>query len=69
MNHQFIYSVFPEKDKLILKFDIPYLKHNSSVAFPTPLFVTEAVDQIEYRITSKYSPESVEGVIAIDNRT
>lgn len=69
MNHQFIYSVFPEKDKLILKFDIPYLKHNSSVAFPTPLFVTEAVDQIEYRITSKYSPEIVEGVIAIDNLT
>ena len=67
MNHQFIYSVFPEKDMLILKFGVPYLKHNSSVAFPTPLFITEAVDQIEYRITSKFSPEIVEGTIEIDN--
>ena len=65
MNHQFIYSVFPENDMLILKFSIPYLKHNSSVAFPTPLFITEAVDQIEYRITSKYSPEMVDGAIEI----
>ncbi len=51
----------------LLKFDIPYLKHNSSVAFPTPLFITEVIDQIEYRITSKYSPEIVEGAIEIDN--
>ncbi len=66
MDYQFAYSVFTETNKTMLKVNIPYLKHNSSIAFPTPIFIKEMLGEIEYRITSKHSPEIVKGTIKME---
>ena len=67
MDYQFDYNLFTDEDILIMRITIPYLKHNSSIAFPTPIFMSEPLSKIDYRITSKHTPEIVEDTITIDD--
>ena len=51
--------------KDIVKLKVDYIKHNTTVAFPTILFVKNEIDEIPYKITSKNNPDVVEGCIKV----
>lgn len=51
--------------KYIVKLKVDYIKHNTTVAFPTILFVKNEIDEIPYKITSKNNPDVVEGCIKV----
>ena len=57
----FCYSVFEEDDKVILKLKVDYIKHHTTVAFPTMLFISKSLHYLEYTITSKNNGEIVSG--------
>ena len=58
-------SFYSSEDKYILKLKVDYIKHNTTVAFPTILFVKNEIDEIPYKITSKNNPDVVEGCIKV----
>lgn len=59
----FLYKEFENSESNILKFHIKYLKHNSSMAFPSVLMFKNIPQVIEYEITSKHIPEVIKGKI------
>ena len=59
----FEYSFFEDGDYVIVKLHIDYLKHNTTVAFPTVLFVAESITSIEYTIRSKQNESETVGII------
>ncbi len=61
----FCYSIYPSGDNYILKLKVDYIKHNTSVAFPSVLFLTDEITGIPYKITSKSNPDIVEGTLKI----
>ena len=66
LDYLFDYEVFHESDDSFIKLNVPYLKHNCAIAFPTPIFIRNHIGEIPYRITSKHMPEAIEGVIEVD---
>ena len=56
---------YSSEDKYIVKLKVDYIKHNTTVAFPTILFVKNEIDEIPYKITSKNNPDVVEGCIKV----
>lgn len=65
LDNIFSYKQFENSDSDILIFDIKYLKHNSSMAFPSILMFKNIPEAIEYEITSKHIPEIIKGKIYI----
>lgn len=65
LNSIFCYSIYPDGDNYILKLKVDYIKHNTSVAFPSVLFVKGEIAEIPYKITSKNNPDIVEGTLKI----
>ena len=63
LNDIFIYRYFDKPESDILRFDIEYLKHNTSMAFPSKLLFKNVPSTIEYEITSKFTPDMVKGKI------
>lgn len=63
LNDIFIYRYFDKPESDILRFDIEYLKHNTSMAFPSKLLFKNVPRTIEYEITSKFIPDMVKGKI------
>ena len=63
LNDIFIYRYFDKPESDILRFDIEYLKHNTSMAFPSKLLFKNVPRTIEYEITSKFIPDIVKGKI------
>lgn len=63
----FCYSCFDEKDEFIVKLKMDYIKHNTTIAFPSVIFIKEPFGSIPYSITSKFSPEITVGEILIAN--
>ena len=61
----FCYSCFDEGEKYIVKIKFDYIKHNTTIAFPSVIFIKEPFGTIPYTITSKNSPEVVSGEIKI----
>ena len=59
----FEYSFFEDGDYVIVKLHIDYLKHNTTVAFPTVLFVADSITSIEYTIRSKQNESETVGII------
>lgn len=59
----FEYSFFEDGDYVIVRLHIDYLKHNTTVAFPTVLFVAESITSIEYTIRSKQNESETVGII------
>lgn len=57
----FLYKVFENEENDILIFHVDYLKHNTSMAFPSVLIFEDAPAYIEYEISSKYIPEVQKG--------
>ena len=65
----FCYSCFDEGKEYIVKIKFDYIKHNTTISFPSIIFIKEPFDAIPYTITSKNSPEIVSGEIKITNDT
>lgn len=63
LNSLFLYKEFENSEVDILMFGIKYLKHNSSMAFPSVLMFKNVPQRIEYEITSKHIPEVIKGKI------
>lgn len=59
----FSYSIYLKDDNYIVKLKVDYIKHNTTVAFPTILFVRNQIKEIHYKITSENNPEVVEEII------
>lgn len=67
LNDVFCYTVYLNENKYIVKLKVDYIKHNTTVAFPTVLFVKKEIVEIPYRITSKNNPDIVEGTLKVQN--
>lgn len=65
----FCYSCFDEGEEYIVKLKFDYIKHNTTIAFPSVIFIKESFGAISYTITSKNSPEVVSGEIKITDNT
>lgn len=65
----FCYSCFDEGTEYIVKLKFDYIKHNTTIAFPSIIFVKEPFEAMPYTITSKNSPEIVSGEIKIIDDT
>lgn len=63
IKNAFCYSIFPNEDKYILKLTYDYIKHNTAIAFPTPILLKEEISKIEYTITSRNNPEIITGIL------
>lgn len=44
---------------------IDYIKHHTVIAFPTPIFLQQALTEIEYTITSQNSPDILLGKLLV----
>lgn len=67
LNDVFCYSIYSSGDNYIAKLQVDYIKHNTTVAFPSILFVKDEIIEIPYKITSKNNPDVVEGVLKVQN--
>ena len=65
LNNVFHYARYDNGNNYILKLKVDYIKHNTSVAFPTVLFLKGDIAEIPYRITSKNNPSITEGILTI----
>lgn len=65
----FCYSCFDEDTEYVVKLKFDYIKHNTTIAFPSAIFIKEPLKAIPYTITSKNSPEVVSGEIKITDDT
>ena len=67
INRVFCYKFYKKDDCDIISFHINYLKHNTTVAFPSVLVFSDIPKEIKYEITSKRSPDIIKGNINIIN--
>lgn len=68
LNDVFCYAIYPIEDEYIVKLKVDYIKHNTTVAFPSVLFVKDEIVEIPYKITSKNNPNVVEGNLKVRNK-
>lgn len=61
----YCYEIFAEKDQCIMKVKFDYIKHHTVIAFPTPIFLQQALTEIEYTITSQNSPDILLGKLHV----
>ena len=67
LNDIFCYSIYENCDDYKVKLKLDYIKHNTSVAFPSVLLLKDKIENIPYEITSKNNPEIVKGVLSVQN--
>lgn len=65
IEHIFDYKKYKNDTHDILVFHIPYLKHNTKIAFPSSLVVKNDLKIIEYEITSKHVSNVIKGKITL----
>lgn len=58
------YEIYKNNENDILKFHIPYLKHNTKMAFPSVLILKNQPKKIEYEISSKHISDVIKGEIS-----
>lgn len=63
----FCYDLRKNEDDDILCFNIPYLKQNTKMFFPSFLFFVKEPKDLRYEIRSKHSPEVYRGTLIIEN--
>ena len=61
----FCYSCFDKGSDYVLKLKIDYIKHHTTIAFPSVIFLKDSFESISYMITSKNSPDIISGEIRI----
>ena len=57
----FLYEIYTQDNFSILKLKVDYLKHHTSVAFPSVIFLKDLVDEVEYSISSQNNAEITRG--------
>lgn len=65
LNNVFCYSIYSSGDNYIVKLKVDYIKHNTTVAFPSILFVKDEIIEIPYKITSKNNPDIVTATLKV----
>lgn len=61
LNSLFLYRYYEDEVHEFLTFHIKYLKHNTSMAFPSVLMFKNTPPYIEYEISSKHVPDIMKG--------
>lgn len=59
------YEAHTDEDAVILAVHFPSIKQHTGIVFPSPIFVREFLETIEYEITAENSPEVIKGSILI----
>lgn len=67
LSKAFCYSLFEEDNNMILKIKFKYIKQNTTIAFPSVIFLNKQIETIKYVITSKNNPDIIEGEIKVVN--
>lgn len=67
LNDVFCYSIYSNGDNYIVKLKVDYIKHNTTIAFPSVLFIKDELTEIPYKITSKNNSDVVEGFLKVQN--
>lgn len=65
LEYVFCYDLRETQRDDILCFNIPYLKQNTKMFFPSYLFFTKKPENLRYEIRSKHSPEVYKGTLAL----
>lgn len=60
------YSVYQKGEQCIVKLKFNYIKHNTTVAFPSVIFLNSKIADIPYTITSKNNPDVIEGKLMVE---
>ena len=61
----FCYRTYEKEDGDVISFHVDYLKHNTSMAFPSVLVFDDVPETIEYEITSKHISEVIKGKVIL----
>ena len=61
----FCYRYFEDDDGIVMTFNIPYLKQNTRIGFPSLLYFKKLPEFIEYEICSKQCPEVLTGTLKV----
>jgi len=69
LNNVFCYSVYSQRENYIVKLKVDYVKHNTTVAFPTILFINDFVEELTYKITSQNNPNITEGILKVNSES
>ena len=67
LEYVFCYDLRETKDDDILCFNIPYLKQNAKMFFPSYLFFAKKPKNLRYEIRSKHSPEVYKGTLTLED--
>ena len=65
LENTFCYSVYQKEPHCIVKLKFNYIKHNTTVAFPSVIFLKNKLLDIPYKITSKNNPDVIEGTLIV----
>ena len=65
LSSAFEYEFFLEGNTVVVKLHVDYIKHNTVVAFPSVIFVSERLSQFDYSIKSKNLETETAGTIII----
>ena len=63
----FGYDVYLTGNSYVVKIKFDYIKHNTSVAFPSMILLHNDINEIPYTITSKHCPDKITGVLSVIN--
>jgi hypothetical protein len=66
LKNLFCYSTYQNNEDIIVKIKFAYIKHHTTIAFPTIIFIKDRIDNIEYEITSKNVADIITGKITIN---
>lgn len=64
LENMMCYEIYKNSENDILKFHIPYLKHNTKMAFPSALIFRKQPKKIEYEISSMHISDVIRGEIS-----
>lgn len=68
LKNVFYYSIYQSGTKYIVKLKVDYIKHNTTVAFPSVIFIKGEIEEIPYKITSRNNPDIVEGILHVQRK-
>ena len=65
VNNLYCFELFEKENDDIILIHVSYLKHHTSVAFPSALVFSSVPESIEYEITSKHTADVIKGTLKI----
>lgn len=65
VNNLYCFELFEKENDDIILIHVSYLKHHTSVAFPSALVFSSVPESIEYEINSKHNADVIKGTLKI----